>query len=88
MTVAVGALVVVGLVALALLLLDGGPTALPRRITTGERDHGRQIPDFEIAVTDYRGDVDDRSSPSLGTWLAAGGVLLAAVVGALLGSEI
>lgn len=87
-TTMAAALLVLTVLALAVVLLAGGPTALPRRVTTDDRRRQAPPDEFEIAVTDHRGDVDDGTGSSLGTWLTAGGVLLAAVIAALVGERI
>lgn len=89
MTAMVGAVLVLALLVLAALLLTGGATPLPRRISIDERRPQRPLEDFEIAVTDHRGDVKDPTTTTpLRTWLAAGGAIVAAVVIALVGAEI
>lgn len=88
MTATVGAMLVLALLVLAVLLLTGGATPLPRRISIDERRAQRPLEDFEIAVTDHRGDVKDRTTTSLRAWFAAGGAIVAAVVLALVGAEI
>ena len=88
MTAMVGAVLVLALLVLAALLLAGGATPLPRRISIDERRPQRPLEDFEIAVTDHRGDVKDRTTTPLRSWLAAGAAIVAAVVIALVGAEI
>lgn len=85
MTVAIGALLL--LVLLALALLGGSTRPEPRTITAD--DEPRRAPDdFEIHVTDYRGDVEDTASTGPAPWLAGVALTLAAIAAALLGSDL
>lgn len=84
MTLTLLALLVIALVALWLIGTSTSP--LPRRIRADD-ERARPPDDFEISVTDYRGDVDD-GSPTFRTWATAGGVLLTGLLAVLAAAEL
>lgn len=86
-TVTIGALL---LALLVLALLAGSASAEPHRVTAD--DEPRRSPDdFEIHVTDYRGDLEDRTSTPATPWRTAAALVagaLAAVAVVVLASDL